>query len=378
MGLMKGEFIMKHKAGIIGCGGIAHQKHLPALMNASERIEIVAACDLIIERAQEVAQNYGVCGCKVFEDYHDLLDMEEIEIVYVLTPNVSHCPITVAAFEAGKHVMCEKPMAASVEDAQKMMDAWKKSGKLFTIGYQNRYRADSQILKRLCEEGELGQIYYAQAHALRRRGVPTWGVFTDKSQQGGGPLIDIGTHSLDLTLWFMDNYEPAAVTGVTFDKLGKTLAPSVQGNPMGTWDPETFEVEDAAFAFVTMKDGSLITIDASWILNSTEERCASSYLCGTVAGAELTGVGGENNEKLYLNKIMGGKQVKIEANTAAGGVDLFPGKKVEPYDVECKVWLDAIEGKGELVVKPEQAFTVTKILDAVYKSAQCGRQVIFD
>ena len=102
-----------------------------------------------------------------------------------------------------------------------MMEAWRKSGKLFTIGYQNRYRADSQTLKRLCAEGELGEVYYAQAHALRRRGVPTWGVFTDKSKQGGGPLIDIGTHSLDLTLWFMDNYEPATVTGVTFEKLGK-------------------------------------------------------------------------------------------------------------------------------------------------------------
>ncbi len=127
-----------------------------------------------------------------------------------------------------------------------------------------------------------------------------------------------------------------------------------------------------------MKNGALITIDASWILNSTKERCAATDLCGTKAGAELTGVGGENNEKLYLNKIMGGKQVKIEVNTAAGGVDLFPGKNVEPYDVECKVWLDAIEGKGELIVKPEQAFTVTKILDAVYKSAKSGRQVVFD
>ncbi len=369
---------MKHKVGIVGCGGIAHQKHLPALSNAAERVEIVACCDIIVERAQEVAENFGAPGCKVFEDYRELLKEGDIEIVYVLTPNVAHCPITVAAFEAGKHVLCEKPMAANVEDAQRMMDAWKKSGKLFTIGYQNRYRPDSQTLKRLCEEGELGQIYYAQAHALRRRGVPTWGVFTDKAQQGGGPLIDIGTHSLDLTLWFMDNYEPAAVTGVTFEKLGHSLRPEVQGNPMGTWNPDTFEVEDAAFAFVTMKDGSLITIDASWIINSTEERCAASYLCGTIAGAELTGVGGSNDKKLYLNKIMGGKQVKIEADTEAGGVDLFPGRSVQAADVECKVWLDAIEGKGELVVKPEQAFTVTKILDAVYKSAQTGKQIVFE
>ncbi len=369
---------MKHKAGIIGCGGIANQKHFPALSNAADRVEMAAFCDIIPERAQTSAQKYGVDGAKVFTDYHDLLAEKDIDIVYVLTPNVAHCEISVAALEAGKNVMCEKPMAATVEDAQRMMDAWKKSGKLFTIGYQNRYRPDSQALKRLCEDGEMGDIYYAQAHALRRRGVPTWGVFTDKSKQGGGPLIDIGTHSLDLTLWFMDNYEPATVTGVTFNKLGPTLLPHMQGNSMGSWDPATYEVEDSAFAFVTMKDGSLITIDASWVLNSTEERCAASYLCGTKAGAELTGVGGENNGKLYLNKIMGNKQVKIDVNTKAGGVDLFPGKNVDAADVECKVWLDAIDGVGELVVNPEQAFTVTKILDAVYQSAGTGRQIVFE
>ena len=368
---------MSIKIGIIGCGGIANQKHLPALRNQAHRAELVAFCDLIPARAEKAAAEYGAPDAKTYTDYHDLLADPAIEVVHMLTPNVSHCEISVAALEAGKHVMCEKPMAATVEDAKRMMDAYQRSGKLFTIGYQNRYRPDSQALKRLCGDGELGEIYYAQAHALRRRGVPTWGVFTDKSKQGGGPLIDIGTHSLDLTLWFMDNYESAAVTGVTFEKLGKTLPAHQQGNGMGPWDPDTFEVEDAAFGFVTMKDGSLITIDASWVLNSTEERCAASTLCGTIAGAELTGVGGKNNGKLYLNKIMGNRQVEIDVNTAAGGVDLFPGQKASVGDVEAQVWLDAIEGKGEPVVKPEQAFVVTKILDAVYQSAKTGRQVVF-
>ena len=369
---------MKHKVAIIGCGGIANQKHLPALSNASDRVEIVGFCDLIEERAIKAAEQYGVPGAIVCTDYRELLKREEIEIIYVLTPNVSHCELSVAALQAGKHVMCEKPMAASTEDAQKMLDACHASGKLLTIGYQNRFRPDSMALKKLCEDGEIGEIYYANAHALRRRGVPTWGVFTDKEKQGGGPLIDIATHSLDLTLWFMDNYEPATVTGSTFYKLGRTLQPGEQGNGMGPWDPEHYEVEDAAFGFVTMKDGSLITIDSSWILNSTEERCASSYLCGTKAGAELTGVGGSDNEKLYLNTVMANKQVTIDVNTSAGGVDFFPGKKMDAKDVECAVWLDAVEGKRELVVKPEQAFVVTKILDAIYQSARTGRQVIFD
>ena len=176
--------VMKHRIGIVGCGGIANQKHFPALKNAADRVELVAFCDLIRERAENAAKEFGAPDAKIYVDYHELLKDESIEIVYVLTPNVAHCPISVAAFEAGKHVLCEKPMAASVEDAEKMMEAWKKSGKMFTIGYQNRFRADSQTMKRMCDDGEMGEIYYAQAHALRRRGVPTWGVFTDKSQQG--------------------------------------------------------------------------------------------------------------------------------------------------------------------------------------------------
>ena len=208
----------KIKTGIIGCGGIANQKHLPALKALADRVEIVAFCDIKRERAETAAKEYGTPDAKIFTDYNELLAMEEIDDVRVLTPNVAHCPITIAAFKAGKHVLCEKPMAANVEDAQKMMDAWKESGKLFTIGYQNRYRTDAQALKTICEKNELGDIYYARAHAIRRRAVPTWGVFPDKSQQGGGPLIDIGTHALDLTLWYMDNYEPASVMGASFEK----------------------------------------------------------------------------------------------------------------------------------------------------------------
>ena len=196
---------MSISIGITGCGGIANQKHLPALKNQAHRVRLTAFCDRIPERAEKAAAQYGAPGAKVYTDYRELLADPTIDAVHVLTPNVSHCEISVAALEAGKHVMCEKPMAATAKDAARMMEAYRRSGKLFTIGYQNRFRADSQTLKRLCEDGELGSIYYAQAHALRRRGVPTWGVFTDKAQQGGGPLIDICTHSLDLTLWFMDN-----------------------------------------------------------------------------------------------------------------------------------------------------------------------------
>ena len=207
------------KIGIIGCGGIANSKHMPSLSKL-ENVQLVAFCDLIEERAVKAAEKFGTEDAKVYVDYKELLKDPEIEVVHVCTPNRSHSFITVDALHAGKHVMCEKPMAINYEEAKKMLDAAKETGKKLTIGYQNRQRPECNYLKRACEAGELGEIYYAKAHAIRRRAVPTWGVFLNEYEQGGGPLIDIGTHSLDLTLWMMDNYEPEMVVGSVYKKLG--------------------------------------------------------------------------------------------------------------------------------------------------------------
>ena len=364
----------KVKVGIVGCGGIANQKHLPSIKRHGG-IEIVGFCDLIEERAEKAKAEYGTPDSKVYTDYKELLKDSSIEAVYVLTPNRSHSFITIDALHAGKHVMCEKPMAKTAAEAEKMVQAAKETGKLLTIGYQNRYRPDSTFVKRACENGDLGDIYYAKAHAIRRRAVPTWGVFLNEYEQGGGPLIDIGTHALDLTLWMMDNYEPESVMGQTFKKLGDQTE---TGNAWGDWDKDQFTVEDSAFGFIRMKNGAVINLEASWALNTLDVDEAKTTLCGTKAGAELTGVGGSDNEKLYLNTVMANKQVKIDVNTAAGGVDFFPGKKMDAKDVECAVWLDAVEGKRELVVKPEQAFVVTQILEAIYESAKTGKPVYLD
>lgn len=224
----------KLQVAVIGCGGIANQKHFPALKSQADKCDMAAFCDVILERAEKAAEEFGAPGAKVYEDYRELLKNSEIDVVHVCTPNVAHCPITVAAFEAGKHVLCEKPMAHTTEAAEQMMEAWKKSGKKFTIGYQNRFRKDTQMLHEACEAGDLGEIYFAKAHAVRRRAVPTWGVFPDKSKQGGGPLIDIGTHALDITLWMMDNYDVDSVTGSVFEKLGH-LKEATKGNMFGAW-----------------------------------------------------------------------------------------------------------------------------------------------
>lgn len=364
----------KMRIGLIGCGGIAKQKHLPSLKANENKADLVAFCDLIEERAAKAAAEYGAEGAKVYTDYHKLLADPSIDVVHVLTPNVSHCQITVDAFAAGKHVMCEKPMAATTSDAQKMMDAWKKSGKQFTIGYQNRFRPEVQTLKHSCEKGELGDIYYAEAFAIRRRGVPTWGVFPDKAKQGGGPLIDIGTHSLDMTLWMMDNYKPVSVTGSVFYKLG-SLEQATEGNIFGPWDTKTFEVEDSAFGFVKMENGATIEVKASWAINMMDAREASTTLCGTLAGAEIHSGQSYPVPELIFNRGHNG-MLTNEHLSGGGSAAYFEGKRSDMGTLEAGQWLNALLTNTKPLVLPEQAFAVTRILDAIYESARIGKEII--
>jgi predicted dehydrogenase len=174
----------KLKYGIIGCGGIARGKYLPSIQKLGD-VEIAAFFDILPARAEELNREFNGGKGKVFADYRELLK-EDLDAVCVLTPNDSHSEITVAALRSGKHVMCEKPMAKSAAEAKAMIAARDESKKLLTIGYQSRFRPDSLFLKAECEKGSLGEIYFAKATALRRRAVPTWGVFLDVEKQGGG------------------------------------------------------------------------------------------------------------------------------------------------------------------------------------------------
>lgn len=368
----------KLQIAFIGCGGIAFNKHFPSLAELADICEMVAFCDIVEERAVKAAKEYGTEDAKVYTDYNEMLKDETIDVVHVLTPNVVHCPATVAAFEAGKHVLCEKPMAHTTEAAQKMLDAWKKSGKKFTVGYQNRFRPEVQELHKACQEGELGEIYFAKAHAVRRRAVPTWGVFPDKSQQGGGPLIDIGTHALDMTLWMMDNYKPRSVSGSVFYKLGH-LQEAAESNIFGPWDPKTYEVEDSAFGFIKMENGAAIYLESSWALNMLGAKEAATTLCGTKAGAEInSGMSVKDKEdKLVFNRGHHGKLTE-EHYSPGKAVAYFSGKEVTEGVCEAKQWLEAILNDTEPLVKPEQAYVVTQILEGIYQAAESGKEVFFD
>lgn len=360
----------KIRIGIIGCGGIANGKHMPSLRHL-DNVEMVAFCDIIEERAVKAKNQYGSADAKVYTDYKELLADKSIDVVHVCTPNRSHSFITVDALEAGKDVMCEKPMAINSVEAKKMLDAAERTGRLLTIGYQSRQRADSRYLKHEVEEGTLGDIYFAKATAIRRRQVPTWGVFMNEYEQGGGPLIDIGTHALDLTLWMMNNYKPKMCMGTTYHKLGK-LPADLQGNAWGAWDPEKMTVEDSAFGFVVMENGATIILESSWALNYADPREAVTTLCGTLGGADM-------NDGLRFNGVKGGRMYMTKVNMTTGGAAFYDGNGNEDMSViEARQWIDAVVNRTKPCVLPEQAYCVTRILEGIYESSRTGKAFYFD
>lgn len=357
----------KVRVAVIGCGGIATGKHLPALVKVKE-VELVAFCDIIVERAEQAKAKYGVEEAKVYESYTELLQDSSIDVVHVCTPNDSHAEISIAALEADKHVLCEKPMAKTAADARRMLETAKRTGKKLSIAYQNRFRADSRYLKDAAAAGELGEVYFAKAHAIRRRAVPTWGVFLDEEKQGGGPLIDIGTHALDLALWMMDNYKPKVVLGRAYHKLSQR---ENAANAWGPWDPKEFTVEDSAFAMITMENGASLILESSWALNSLEVDEAKVTLCGTEAGADMKKglrINGESNSRLYTKEI----------ELSSGGVAFYEGASDDPNELEARAWIEHVLYDKELVVKPEQALVVSEILEAIYESSRTGKAVYFD
>ena len=351
------------RIGIIGCGGIAKIKHMPGLKKAGD-VDMVAFCDLVPERAEEAAKEYGTPDAKVYTDYKKLLEDKTIDAVHVCTPNRSHSFITVDALEAGKHVMCEKPMAINSIEAQKMVDAAKRTGKILTIGYQMRFANQNMYLKHAYDNGVFGNVYYAEALSLRRRGVPAWGVFLNEYEQGGGALIDIGTHVLDMTLWILNNYKPKYCVGNVFQGFGK-LPPEEQANPWGQWDPNNFDVEDSAFGHITMEDGTLINLRTSWMLNIDSDSTFTCQLYGTKAGASMhldqpLRINGARNGELFLEDVdlSDNSPAVLEANPTG--------------DTWYKNWVRAIRNNENALVTPEQALVITQILEGIYTSSKTG------
>lgn len=349
----------KLKVGIIGCGDIAFSKHMPGLKKI-KNVEMTAFCNRSLEKAERAAQKFGAEVARVYTDYQKLLEEQELDLVHICTPNNSHAEISIASLKAGKDVMCEKPMALNYKEAKKMYEAAEKTGRKLSVSYQNRFKAENQLFKQIVESGQLGKIYFARSLALRRRGVPTWGYFLDKEIQGGGPLIDIGTHSLDLTLWLLDNYQPKIVLANVFNELA---GENSEANYFGPWEEDQFEVEDAAAAHLIMEDGCSIILECSWALNTPEEHDIKTVLSGRKGGAD-------NINGLRLNGEREGKLFKEEISTAKAANE-------DPGDKEIRLWIEAVREDKEPPVKAEEALVVAQILDGIYKSAASGEAYHF-
>ena len=335
------------KVGIIGAGGIGAGKHLPGHRRV-EGVSIIAVCDIDESRAHEFAKDHEIEH--VFADYNDLLAMDEIDAVSVCTPNNFHAPPTIAALEAGKHVICEKPMASNAIDGQAMVDAYHASEKILQIGLQNRFTVESRTLRKLSDEGFFGDIYYARAMSVRRRGVPSTPSFISKAIAGGGPLIDIGVHILDALLWILGCPKPVEAFGFTAQKFGNQKDVI---NPWGSWDPAQFEVEDFAMGVVRFEGGLTVTLETAWA--SHIDNIGTTFFIGDRAGATHSPL------RIYMDK--DGEMIDYEPEPLTNLTGEF-----ESFHKAIREGLPS-------PVPPEETLIITKIFDAMYESARIGRSV---
>ena len=238
-----------------------------------DNVEIVATCDILPERAEEIARLVG--AEHTFTDYRELLKLPEIDAVDICTPNYLHSIIAVDAFAAGKHVHCEKPDAVSAAEQAKMMEAAEKAGKVLVVMRNNRFTSGSRFLKSFIDQGRAGEIYAARCGWVRRRGIPgKGGWFTTRAQSGGGPLIDLGVHIIDLTIWLMGGPKPVAVSASTYSNLPTTAPAPTRTTPSLATPNRTapFDVEDLAMGFIRFDNGAVLQIEFSWASNIKEER----------------------------------------------------------------------------------------------------------
>lgn len=352
----------KLKIGLIGAGGIAQNAHVPGYLSMPDDCEIVAACDVNPETLAQAAEKFSIA--RTTTDYHELLADPEIDAVSVTTPNAYHMQPTIDALNAGKHVLCEKPLAMNAEEAKKMCRAAKDSGKILQVALQMRFSSEGRFLKQFIDNGNMGDIYYARAKALRRRGVPHWGVFIDKEKQGGGPLIDIGVHILDLTLFLMGYPKPVVATGKTWDVLAKD---EQNANFWGEFDRKKFTVEDFAVGMIRFDNGAVVTLESSFMANM-EDDPFETQLYGTKAGA-------------IVRKWSPGSPVRIFKEIDQQYFELSPQKlpKVDSdHTAEVQAFVKAIQNNDSSPVPGENGLILNAVFDALYKSSETGREVEVD
>lgn len=349
----------KLRVAIIGTGGISHS-HMGGYKALSDICDVVAVCDLDEEKVKKYAESYEVPA--YYTDFNEMFAKEKIDAVSVCTWNASHKKATVAALRAGCKVLCEKPMAMNTQEAEEMLAVSKETGNLLMIGFVRRFGNDAALIRDFRDGGTMGDIYYAKASYLRRNGCPG-GWFGDKEYSGGGPLIDLGVHVIDLVRYLAGNPKPVSVYGVTYNNLDPNRAGGGQSWVSTTQGFEfKFNVEEMASAMIRFDSGLTLSVEASFKLNLKKDR-GEIELFGTKAGAKI-------DPQVEFFADMNGRFVDVKpfGNSALSFDGLFAN--------EISHFVDCCLGKCECIAPAEDGVTLMRILDAIYESAKTGHEVV--
>jgi predicted dehydrogenase len=350
----------KIRAAVIGIGvGLAHAKGYQACPDA----ELIAICDADPDRLRARGDQLRIPREMQFTDYRELLRLPELDAVSIGLPNYLHAPVAIEAFRAGKHVLCEKPLACSRAEAQAMVEEACVVGKTLMVCFNYRFREDARWLMAMRDAGKLGSVYYARAGWMRNTGIPGFGGwFTNRSMSGGGPLIDLGVHILDLTLWLMGYPRPVSVSGSTFAKFGP------EGKKAWGKRGETpFDVEDLAAGFVRFENGAALQIETSWASHTKPGR--DDYylnLYGTEGGSELYVANYTDRDTLSFFTEECGQPVLIKpaiVNRASG------------HELAVEHFVHCVKNNLPVESTGEQGVALMAIIEALYESAMTGREV---
>ncbi len=349
----------KLRVAIIGTGGISGS-HIGGYKSRADVCEVVAACDLDEEKVKKYCENHGIPA--YYTDFNEMLAKEKIDAVSVCTWNASHKKATVAALRAGCKVLCEKPMAMNTQEAEEMLAVSKETGNLLMIGFVRRFGNDTMILRDFLKGDTFGDLYYAKASYLRRNGCPG-GWFGDKEYSGGGPLIDLGVHVIDLVRYLAGNPKPVSVYGVTYNNLDPNRAGGGE-----SWVSTTkgfdfkFNVEEMASAMIRFDNGFTLSVEASFKLNIKQDR-GEIELFGTKAGAKI-------DPQIEIFSDMNGRFVDIkpfgDSSLSFGGL----------FANEISHFVDCCLGKCECISPAEDGVALMRILDGIYESARTGHEVV--
>lgn len=343
------------KIVIVGAGFAGRVVHLPGY--SAVGAPVAAICDLMTDRAQQLADQFNIP--RVYSDWREMIDKEQPDIVSVCLPNSAHRGVTLAALEAGAHVLCEKPLATNVAEAHEMFDAARKAGKILMAAQHLRFEAGARTIKRIIDGGALGEIYHTEASVLRRLGIPTWGSFHQKSSSVGGALLDIGVHILDQAMWLIGNPRPVRVSAITQQKFGRRK--DIAAIFRNAWNPDTFDVEDFGAAFVRFDNGSTMILRASWAAHVQEPERYNCMILGTEAGA--------TTRPPALFHLRNGTLADEEYKNV---------RAANTYEVQARYFLAAVRGEREPAVQEAETINVQRILNAAYRSSEEGREVEVD